>query len=343
MSSKQVLLTKDFEKTVDNITTKNSPTKSILYFLFSAFILGINTLHIKLTSKFWPNAFSPNSFMTYRSFCVLVISIYLAKKYDITVKPIKDIKNKFWFFQRTCGNYFSMISFIYCVFYLRAATAAVFSSMYPPLVLIFSIFILKEKFHIRYIFGLILCICGAFIIILNERGVAVKVEEVLSTESDLIEAVGPDAPHTADLDYLNFIKGIMSGLFHVILVSLNIVANKIISKEITHVEQCFYLGCTNICLGLTDMFLFSKRVAFDPFYAICAFFNGLLFYSATYFMNESFKGIELSKLTPMSYFNTLTVFFLGVIFLGESLFISDIIGSICIISFNIYNAFVPLK
>jgi drug/metabolite transporter (DMT)-like permease len=337
--NKTLLEEKDFEQQKAAEDTK-SAKRSVILFLICTFILGINTFHIKLTSKLFPESFSPNSFMAWRSVCVVLMAVYISKRYSIPVKPINEINNKCWFIQRTCGNYVSFFFFLSSMLHLRAATAACFNSMYPPFVLILSIIILKEKFHVRYLVGLLLCVCGAIIIVSNERPHH-SIPAIDDTTDIALEAVIPHDSTKQD-DYLSLIKGISCASIGLLFISLNLVANKIIGKELTHTEQCYYLGLTNLTLGFS-ITIMTEGVKADPFYILSAFLNGFIFYIATYLMNEAFKGIELSKLTPMSYFNTLTVFFLGVVFLGESIYLTDIIGSLCIISFNIYNAFVPIK
>jgi drug/metabolite transporter (DMT)-like permease len=344
--SKALIEKEDFENDLKKESHK--ARRSIMLFLLSAITLGFNTFHIKLTSKLFPQSFSPNSFMAWRSVCVFVVSIVLIRQLGITVKPIREINNKFWFFQRTLGNYFSFYFFISCMLYLRASTASCFNSMYPPVVLIFSIFILKEKFHTRYLIGLLLCICGAFLIILNERPkhghpITISDNTYMGDNVPLNSTADTAAAPSEQLDYLSLVKGTSFGCVHVLIVSLNIIANKIVGKELSHVEQCYYLGISNIIMGVSSTLFAANVENFNPFYFFFAFLNGFIFYIATYLMNESFKGMELSKLTPMSYLNTLTVFFLGVLFLNESFNSTDILGSLCIISFNLFNALNPIK
>jgi drug/metabolite transporter (DMT)-like permease len=53
--------------------------------------------------------------------------------------------------------------------------------------------------------------------------------------------------------------------------------------------------------------------------------------------------ISLSLSQPLSYSGTLTVFFCGIIFLGEAIYFTDIIGSLFILGFNVYNTIKPIQ
>ena len=56
-----------------------------------------------------------------------------------------------------------------CLWYLRASTAQIITTLSPIIIFILSYFFLNEKFYIRYFYGCIICLIGSFIIILNEK------------------------------------------------------------------------------------------------------------------------------------------------------------------------------
>ena len=51
----------------------------------------------------------------------------------------------------------------------------------------------------------------------------------------------------------------------------------------------------------------------------------------------------MNNFLPISYVNIVFIFILGLIFLGENIFITDILGSLLILGFQIYNIYVPIK
>ena len=66
------------------------------------------------------------------------------------------------------------------LWYLRASTAIIIENVHPLFVLILSYFILKERFYLRYAYGIIICFLGALIMILNESKVKVNDIKVFS-------------------------------------------------------------------------------------------------------------------------------------------------------------------
>jgi uncharacterized membrane protein len=62
-----------------------------------------------------------------------------------------------------------------------------------------------------------------------------------------------------------------------------------------------------------------------------------------YFLALGFKGVDTNKTTPINYLSTDILIILGIIFLGEPLFILDVIGCMIIIGYNIYNSVYPIK
>jgi len=55
------------------------------------------------------------------------------------------------------------------------------------------------------------------------------------------------------------------------------------------------------------------------------------------------KNIDIVKLTSIGYVQIVLAFIFGVLFLNESVALTDIIGSLIIFGYNIYNAYNPIK
>ena len=69
--------------------------------------------------------------------------------------------------------------------YLRASRAQIIITLSPNSYII--IFILNEKFHIRYFYGCKICLIGSFIIILNEKNYKnIKNEKWKIKDNDII-------------------------------------------------------------------------------------------------------------------------------------------------------------
>ena len=255
--------------TISNFDVNYSEGISVILFLASSITFGICAFMIKHTSIIFSNVFNPDGFLVWRSLSIIVYSLFFIKYKNDRLINIIEVENKLWFLIRTAGNYITIKYYISCVMILRASTTACISSMYPILVLIFSIFILKEKFYIRYIIGLIICLSGTVMIVLNEKNVSVP--NLKDHTDDLIEL------KILKNNDSKLIVGISYGLLHLLFIALVTIATKIISKERISVnEQCFYMALSNMIIGII-VCIFDNGLGFDMYYIIYVFINGFLF------------------------------------------------------------------
>jgi drug/metabolite transporter (DMT)-like permease len=364
LNNTTILLSSDNKQILEEVKDPiPSERMSIFLVALGNMFFGISGFHIKFTKLTFPEEFDPNTFLLFRSLANMTISLIVLKYNRIPILDVRTVKDRFWFLLRTVGNYVSFLCFIVSIMYLRAATAASLVSIHPVLVVIFSIFILKEKFHIRYIIGFLLCFSGTMMIISNEKKVSTgigdpnfnqfdaDVDGALndidnnhnSTTNTSIGISTIHGPEPIENEMTNIIKGTFFGLMCMTLTSCCIVASKILIKGgLLNENINFYIGLSNLICGT----IFVTFSGFNPFgikYFLLCSFNGLLFYFATRFLTEGFKGIDLSKATPLAYLNTFTVFVLGVLILHEQLYLTDIIGSFIILFYNIYNTIYPVK
>jgi drug/metabolite transporter (DMT)-like permease len=331
-------------KATNPITTDVYSEKvCILIFLLSNFIFGFVGFHSKYVSKQYPESFNSNGFLFWRCMALLTGSYLLMKKNNTRLIKLQEVKNLSWFLIRVFGNYIGSMFYVLSMLEIRVGTVACISAMSPILVLIFSIIILKDKFYIRYIFGLIICFGGAFLIVSNDRKPILHISDELADPFDplLTEIMTSETV----VDSLKFVKGISFACVHLLFVSIVIIGMKIISVEkISSNEQCFYIGLFNGLVSLVACFIGpSFRIHLEPGFVLGSYFNGVVFLFGSFFYVEALKGVAINKLTPLSYMSTLTVFFLGVVVFGESIFMTDILGSSFIVAFNAYNTMVPLK
>ena len=313
------LITKTEEK------PKNSEIKSYVLVALSCISFGLVSFHCKLTKHYFPKEFDPICFMIFRSMFIGLIGYFLCNKYNLEIVKYENIQNKFWFIMRTVGNYFSFLTLIMTMMYFRVSTASCINSMFPAVTIIFSIFILGDKFYIRYVYGLVICFVGTCFILLNER-----------------------TDHVADLkvksdseNFLRILYGSFYGLANIIVVGMLSISMKIVMSEKINVHvQSYWVGLTNtICGCIHLIFMGSFKVSFWYFWF--AFSNGGVYYLANAILTEGYKNIEITKTLPLVYLSTLTIFIMGVIFLGEPVFLTDFLGSMLILSYNVYNAFNP--
>ena len=142
---------------------------AVIIGILSQLVWAINSIQLKTYKKFFPKDFSNNSLVFWRSLPIWVLGYFFCKQKNIRIKPESAIKHKFWFYMRSFGNYIIIYLWIKILNYLRVSTAQVISGCFPVLVILLSIIILHEKFYFRYLIGVLICIIGSTIIIMNEK------------------------------------------------------------------------------------------------------------------------------------------------------------------------------
>lgn len=76
---------------------------------------------------------------------------------------------------------------------------------------------------------------------------------------------------------------------------------------------------------------------------LMAIFSGFVYFMALYYISKGLELVEVSKLAPIGYLSLVVIFILGVVIIKEPIFFTDILGSILIVSFQIYDAYNPIK
>ena len=250
------------------------------------------------------------------------------------IKRINEIekKNKIWFWLRSQGNYFLIIFWVIELGYFRVSTCQSFANCNPIIVLILSYFFLKEPFYFRYAFGVFISLIGTLMIISNEGN-----NNDLSNNNNLDN-------NNDHINNINLLFGIIIASTHLTLVSFSNFGQKILCNEKMSGEvQNFYLGLLSTIPSFI-VNIFQWHFGFtNLFYIIYAFSNGILFFLANYFLAECLNYMPLNKFAPMNYLKIVFLFIFGFIILGEKVFISDIIGSMLILGFQVYNVYFPIK
>ena len=105
--------------------------------------------------------------------------------------------------------------------------------------------------------------------------------------------------------------------------------------------QTFYLGFFT-ALQAFIFLLFDFKLGLNLIYIIYCFSNGLIFCLVNILCTEAMGNIAISKYLPLTYFATVFIFILGWIVLGERVYFTDIVGSLLIVGFQIYNSWFPV-
>ena len=294
---------------------------AVIIGIASQFVWALNSIQLKTYKQFFPDDFSNNSLVFWRSLPIWVLGFYFCKQKNIRIKPISAIKHKFWFFMRSLGNYLLIYLWIQIMNYLRVSTAQVISGCFPILVIFLSIIILHEKFYYRYIIGVFACIIGSAIIIMNEKN--------------------PEASQTQLNN--NIFLGVFFAMCHLISYALSNLGQKILCKEnLSPDEQNYYLGMYNTLPALFFCIIEMHFGFGSILYILYAISNGLfLFYLGNYLQTKALEYMAVSKFMPITYMCTVFVFILGFVVLQEKVFITDILGAGLIIGFQLYNFYYP--
>ena len=288
--------------------------------IITQFLWAVNGVQIKTFSIFFPDVFTDNSILFWSMLPVTIIGYIICKYYNIHIQTFSELKHLKWFLCRNALAYLFIIAWIKMYSYFRVSTITVIGGTTPILIIIISVFLIGEKFYIRYLLGVLLCIFGSSIIILNDR----KPEAKTQILND------------------NLFVGILLGITNVTLVALSLVGQKVLTKEGMDIHlQTFYFSAFNVVPAFI-FGIFMDGLKFTHLkYITYVSSNGLIFYSANYLNTLCFRYIAISKFQPITYLNIVFTFILSAILLGEPVYFSDIIGALIIIGFQYYNFVYP--
>jgi drug/metabolite transporter (DMT)-like permease len=289
--------------------------------VISQFIWAINSIQLKTYKSFFPNDFSNNSLVFWRSLPIWVLGYFFCWKKGVRIKPLSAIKHKFWFVSRSFGNYVSIFLWIKILSYFRVSTSQVIAGCYPVLVIFLSILILHEKFYFRYIISVFVCIFGSALIVLNEKNP--NVSKIKLNDNKL--------------------AGLFFATCHLLVSGFSNLGQKIQVKDnMTADEQNYYLGMYNTLPALFFCIIEMHFGFSSILYILYAISNGFfIFYSGNYLQTVALQYMAVSKFMTITYMCTVFVFIFGFVLLGEVVYITDIIGAGLIISFQLYNAYYP--
>lgn len=295
---------------------------AILLGVVAQFIWAINSIQLKTYSIFFPKDYSNNSIVFLRSTGICVIGYIIITKKGIPIPKISEMKYRFWFLACTAGNYFSIFLWVVFISYFRVATCQCINGCTPVFILILSVIILKEKFYVRYLFGILFCFAGTTLMVLNEKDGASQSDKTTSK---------------------SVFVGCLIGVMVVGVNSFYFFGQKVVCKKVENHVINFYLGLFNALPALACMILQWDFRLSNPIYVLYGLSNGAVFYTANCIQVIAFEYIAMSKFIPVQYMLIVFIFLLGFLILREQVFITDVIGSLIIMSFQIYNVMVPLK
>ena len=314
--------------TASSFFSDNTRRKRDLYAftvgVLSQFFWGVSNIQLKTYRIFFPDSFSTQSLTFWRSFSICIIGYFMISYKNLRITRLNEVQNKFWFYLRSCGNYFIIVLWIIELSYFRVSTCQSFSNCNPIIILFLSTFILKEPFYIRYVLGVLISFVGTLMIVLNDKK--------------------DKGAHLKNNTTFNLFVGVTIALCHMTFVAFSNFGQKLLCKEKMKPEvQNFYLGLFNSIPAFVVMLLERKTGLSNFFYVLYAFSNGFLFYLANYCMAEALNIMSMNNFIPMNYLKVVFIFIFGFIILGEHVYFTDIVGSALIVGFQVYNVCYPVK
>ena len=305
-------------------TIKKEKT-GILYCLLAHFLWTTNSIYLKYLTQYFQSKFKNKTFLFSRGLMTLLISYFLGLYQEGRILKLTELPQNILkaLLIRMNFNFFSMSIWVVSVRYLRISTCQIISTLSPIIIIFFSIIFLQEKYFPRYTYGIIFGIIGSSIVILNEN----KIPAVEEKESKTYEI---------------FI-GVFCNILSMITGGIEGVCNKIMAKEKTPItSQMFYVGCSHCFYSFLWM-LITWDFDYTLKYFLMCMGHAILFFGGFFFFNKGLQIIDLSKTSIIQYSKIVFVFVLGVIFLGQEVFFSDILGSSIIVGFMIYHVLNPVK
>ena len=299
---------------------KKKENYGILVAILAHFVLAINQLQLKTYGKWFKEEYTQNNLLFYRSFSSFAFSLFLIKRKKQKIPGWAEINNKFWFVCRECGAYIILLFYLEMTTYFRVSTCQCIYGCHPIIVLLLSIVVINENFYWRYVVGMILSFIGSIIILLNE--------------------VSPEQRKQSENDSIFF--GCLYSIGYLITLCLSKFALKMLCKDhMTAEVQTYYLGLFTMVQAFFFLF-FNFNLGLNVYYILYCFSNGLIFACMNMLNIESMNNLAISKYLPLTYFGTVFIFILGWIVLGERVYFTDIIGSLLIVGFQIYNVWFPV-
>lgn len=324
----------DITAEIYSVSTMNSVVRltrerwGMLLGLIGTFFLSLNCFYAKVILKSYPEDFDSIEFLFMRGLSIVLygfIHTYYTKQKII---PINELPLKLWFLIRANANFFYNAFSISALWYLRASTVQIIILLSPLLVLVLSYFLLKEPLYMRYLIGGIMCVGGSMIIILNEKKSPNKSKN--------------DKDNSNNSSSLGVLIGVVLSLVSVIFYAIINIASKILaSHRVSLNNQMIYIGAANMMYSIIYI-IFKGKLCLKPGYLIMCIFHGSFFYIYYICYNRALQLAQVNKIVIITYLQIVFVFILANIFLGEGIYITDILGTLIMMSYMVYNVLNPI-
>ena len=296
--------------------------------LIGTFFLSLNCFYAKVILRTYPEDFDSIEFLFMRGLSIIFYGIFHTFYTKQRFLKISELPLRFWFLIRANANFFYNAFSISALWYLRASTVQIIILLSPLLVLLLSHWFLKEPLYWRYLVGGIMCVGGSMIIILNEKKSkpSQPAKEEIKNETNSFGI------------FLGVILSSVSVFFYAII---NISSKILASHRVSLNNQMIYIGSANVMYSFIYI-IFKRKFCLKIGYLLMCILHGLFFYLYYICYNRALQLAQVNKIVVITYLQIVFVFILGNIFLGEKIYETDIIGTLLMLSYMIYNVLNPI-
>ena len=322
----------DITAEIYSVSTMNSVIRlsrerwGMLLGLIGTFFLSLYCFYAKMILKSYPADFDSIEFLFMRGLSIVIYGIIHTFYTKQKILSINELPLKLWFLIRANANFFYNAFSISALWYLRASTVQIIILLSPLLVLVLSHFLLKEPLYIRYLFGGIMCVGGSMIIILNEKKSPSKSTK---DKNDNKSSFGV---------FIGVFLSLISVVFYAII---NISSKILASHRVSLNNQMIYIGGANMMYSFVYILL-KRKMCFKIGYLIMCIFHGSFFYIYYICYNRALQLAQVNKIVIITYLQIVFVFILANIFLGEAIYGTDILGTLIMMSYMVYNVLNPI-
>ena len=329
----------DITAEIYSVSTMNSTKRlsrervGMFLALIATFFLSLNCFYAKVILKTYPEDFDSIEFLFMRGMSIIIYGIFQTFYSKQKILKISELPLRFWFLIRANSNFFYNAFSISALWYLRASTVQIIILLSPLLVLILSHFFLKEPLYWRYLVGGIMCIGGSMIIILNEQ----------KSRRNSSEKTERTSTNNNETNQLGVLLGVILASISVFFYAIINISSKILaSHRVSLNNQIIYIGAANVMYSLVYI-LFKRKICLKFGYVMMCILHGFFFYIYYICYNRALQLAQVNKIIVITYLQIVFVFILGNIFLGEKIYQTDIIGTLLMLSYMIYNVLNPIK
>ena len=347
------LQVKNLESLLNSSEDKNDISKYLILYLIGILIGGVAIFHLKLI-KLIADA-DLNTMLFLRGIFYSICSYLMIRKNELNLPSYNSVGETYWLTIRNVSSFSSAMTLLLTLKYLRLATAVVFTALCPAFAIVFSVVILKEKFYIRYVIGISICMFGCLLMVFNEKSDNKQLYDDKLTnltsenlKNDLINGSKDKIFKTdQENDLITIMIGTIFGILHSISGAIFNVSSKVlISRKVDSLIIMYYLGICFMIFSFTIGFFMNSHneVLYNFNFVFNACLSGVLFFLAFHVMNCSFNSnLEVLHTTSINYVQIVQSFIFGALFLNENIYFTDLLGCSIIIAYNILNVMFPIK